>query len=193
MAPWYCYGMSRWHFGCFPEHTIVVTQVFEDDDINDYRMAEDIFDSFRIRENRKCFISVFTARKSVSTVPAVHALPEMKFDSRDVGKAVVLPVIDSLFCYAFNDSLAHAHENIPREERFRKRDAGEGMSCTFYKGKECVFGTSQSGYLNFWGHGMNPRSKLTYHFPSAIRLTLKTPEMLIRYMAFGIGQYGDDK
>ncbi len=194
MAPWYCHKMNTRHFKDFPSHTILVTQVFEDDYINDYRIAQDIFHSFKIPENRKCFITVFTAKKDSVDLPAGHCLPGLEKGNRYLGRYIVNPVIDSLMYYTFNESYKEQSGRIRKRGQLRKTGANDGLECTFLKGKKCAFTRPQCKYLNFWGHAMNPRFKGTRLMPPPVRLCVQTPQTVIRYFTFGISQvFGKDE
>ena len=117
--------MSEKRFNDFPSHTILVTQVYEDDFINDYRMAQDIFRSFNIPENRKCFITVFNAKKDSINVPADHSVPCIEDKNRNIGQYVIYPVLDSLLYYSF-----HKSEEIFAE---RCRPLSRTVTCMTYK------------------------------------------------------------
>jgi hypothetical protein len=192
MAPWYCHGMTASRFESFPAHTILVTQVFEDDNINDYRIAADIFNSIRIPLERKCFITVFSAKKGESHIPALHTVPEISPEDHHLGRYVVLPVVDSLLLYAFNESETRQSQHSVRREQLRTSGTDDGWECVFYKGMSCALKKPQRKYLNFWGHGMNPRLTMTKHMPPLLRLCLQTPGTIIRYCAFGIDRIGDE-
>ena len=188
MAPWYCHKMSAKRFSDFPSHTILVTQVYEDDFINDYRMAQDIYYSFKIPENRKCFITVFNARKDSSDVSADHCVPCVEDKNRYMGRYVVYPVIDSLLYYSFHETYEEQVGRVRQRGQLRKTGICDGWECTFLKGTECAFKCSQRRYLNFWGHAMNPRFKGTRLMPVPVRLCAQTPQTILRYCAFGVSQ-----
>ena len=188
MAPWYCHKMNARRFNDFPSHTILVTQVFEDDYTNDYRMAQDIFRSFKIPENRKCFITVFTAKKDSTDVPAGHSVPGVEDKNRYLGRYAVYPVIDSLVYYSFHETFEKQLGRVRRRGQLRKTGINDGWECTFLKGTKCAFKRSQRKYLNFWGHAMNPRFKGTRLMPTPVRLCVQTPQTLIRYCSFGVSQ-----
>jgi hypothetical protein len=191
MAPWYCHGMTRRHFADFPAHTILVVQAFQDDNINDYRIADDIFNSFTIAENRKCFITVYTATRDDAQIPSGHTMPELNTGASQAGKQVILPIIDSLLCYAFNDSVAQANKNSRRISGLRSACDADGLTCRFYKGRRCAFVKPQSRYVNFWRHAMNPRQTYINGLPAAMGRVLKTPETLFRYSAYGVARLFD--
>ena len=193
MAPWYCYGMNSNRFNEFPKHTILVTQVFEDDNINDYRMACDIYRSFGIPKDRKCFITVFSAKNGSTKVEADHGVPEVRKTENLLGKYVVFPVIDSLLYYAFDESF-NSHPNTQkRRYQLRTTGAEQGWECRFIKDNTCALKQPQSNYINFWGHSMNPRIKGTRAMPRILRLGLHTPQTIIRYCALGLGRMDKDK
>lgn len=188
MAPWYCHGMNKERFSEFPAHTILVTQVYEEDYINDYRMAQDIFRSFNIPESRKCFITVFNGKKGSVAVPADHSLPGVRDKNRYMGRYVVYPVIDSLVYYSFQETYKEQLGRKRQRGQLRKTGLDDGWVCTFLKSKQCAFKRSQSKYLNFWGHAMNPRANSSRIMPAPVRLCVKTPQTVVRYCAFGVSK-----
>ncbi len=188
MAPWYCHKMNKKRFGDFPSHTILVTQVYEDDHTNDYRMAQDIFNSFLMPDDRKCFITVFSAKKDSINVPAGHSVPVVEDENRYLGRHVVYPVIDSLLFYAFNEPFEEQIGRVRRRGQLRKTGESDGWECTFLKGSKCAFKRSQRKYLNFWGHAMNPRIKGSRLMPVPVRLCIRTPQTVMRYCAFGVSK-----
>jgi hypothetical protein len=184
MAPWYCHRMNGRRFNDFPAHTILVTQVFEDDHTNDYRMANDIHQSFPLSESRKCFITVFTGKRDTAIVRASHTVPEIQEGKRDLGRIAVFPVIDSLLYYAFGESFEKQAGRCRGAGHMRIIGGSDGLECRFFKGKTCAFRRSQNDYLNFWGHAMNPRFQAVRCLPPPVRLCVQTPQTIARYCAF---------
>jgi len=193
MAPWYCYEMNADRFKEFPKHTILVTQVFEDDNINDYRMACDIYRSFEIPKDRKCFITVFSAKNGTTKVDADHGVPEVQKERNLLGKYVVFPVIDSLLYYAFDDSFNALPGTPKRNKQLRTTGIEQGWECRFIKDNRCALKQHQSNYVNFWGHCMNPRIKGTRAMPRLLRLGVHTPQTIVRYCALGLERMSDEK
>ena len=58
MAPWYMYSIDQRGLETFPSSVKVVVQVFEDDNINDPRIAADIFKSINVPLTEKVFLAV---------------------------------------------------------------------------------------------------------------------------------------
>lgn len=188
MAPWYCRKMNKKRLGDFPSHTILVTQIYEDDFTNDYRMAQDIFRSLKIPENRKCFITVFNAKKGSVDVSAGHSVPGVEDKNRYMGRYVIFPVIDSLVYYSFHETFEEQLGRVRQRGQLRKTGIEDGWECTLLTGTKCAYKRSQRKYLNFWGHAMNPRLKGTRLMPPPVRLCVQTPQTMIRYCAFGVSQ-----
>jgi len=184
MAPWYCHKMSALRWNDFPPHTILVTQVFENDRINDFRIAEDIFNSIKISNERKCFITVMNGSHQGKDLLVDHSLPCRKNQSKS--NIIVNPVIDSLIFYSFTESY--------RTQLGRKREAlkqsvvssGQGGKYAFIKGNRCPLNTSQSEFLNFWDHAINPQDKSTQWIPPPLRMCLKTPQTAAHYALWGL-------
>lgn len=75
MAPWYSFEMDRSKFGAYPEHMVELVQVYDQDEINDHRMAIDIYRSTQLPTDRKFFSFVQTQTVHGCEIPANHATP----------------------------------------------------------------------------------------------------------------------
>lgn len=55
MAPWYNYQITQQQLTSFPSNTKLITQVYDEDDVNDHRMAIDIYNNINIAASEKDF------------------------------------------------------------------------------------------------------------------------------------------
>ncbi len=171
MAPWYSYGMSDSQLVEFPDHAAMVMEVFEDDRINDHRMAADIYDHIGISPMRKHYIAVRSEDRDGVTLTADHSVP-----ADDSASGAVLNALDSLAVHRVFDLLAARTLSLDRSKmvadlcaELRSGDSvnpsGEStcsrlMSC----GHTAILPRPQSAYVNFWNHALNPRAQYTTYF-----------------------------
>lgn len=110
MAPWYSYEISQQQLETFPDHVKMVMQIYDDDRINDHRMAIDIFENINIPDSEKDFITVFSDTNDGMTQDANHFTPNggapsglTDFDGLDFYG--IHRQLDALADYTFNGSL----------------------------------------------------------------------------------------
>lgn len=75
LAPWYSFGVSNADLASFPAHTQVVVQIYEDDLINDHRMAVDLFTHLTLPDAQKDFLMVRSDRIEGHNYVAGHHVP----------------------------------------------------------------------------------------------------------------------
>lgn len=89
LAPWYSYGVSDQDLASFPAGTQAVVQVYEDDLMNDHRMAIDVFTHLGLPAADKDFLMVRSDRIDGYNYDASHrtptgvATPAGSFDALD--------------------------------------------------------------------------------------------------------------
>jgi pimeloyl-ACP methyl ester carboxylesterase len=71
LAPWYSYGISQEQLEQFPD-TNMVMQIFDDDRVNDHRMAIDIYRNINIPESDKAFLTVYSDERDGTLLEADH-------------------------------------------------------------------------------------------------------------------------
>lgn len=110
MAPWYSYEISQQQLETFPDHVKMVMQIYDDDRINDHRMAVDIFENINIPDSEKDFITVYSDTNDGMTQDADHLTPNgggpsglTAFDGLDFYG--IHRQLDALADYTFNGSL----------------------------------------------------------------------------------------
>ncbi len=115
LAPWYSFFVSDADLGSFPSRTQAVVEVYEDDLINDHRMAIDVFTHLNLPANDKDYLMVRSDRISGYNYNAEHTVPTgagnprpgNAFDALD--SWAVLRIAQALTASAFqDDQAAHA-------------------------------------------------------------------------------------
>jgi pimeloyl-ACP methyl ester carboxylesterase len=170
MAPWYSYDISPQQLETFPGHAALVMQVFEDDHINDHRMAKDIFDKIAIVETRKNFILLHSDTSHTPGLRADHAVPT------GIAGHEHLDNLDYFGIWRLVDALADF--TLRGDQGAREVALGSGCPAQRTMGvwpsgapvRELTGGHSgfilypQNSYLNFWSHKFNPRYVTTTFF-----------------------------
>ncbi|HEY0944360.1 MAG TPA: hypothetical protein VGD81_03805 [Opitutaceae bacterium] len=75
LAPWYCYFVSDADLASFPAGTQAVVQIYEDDTMNDHRIAIDLFTHLNIPDDDKDFLMVRSDRIDGYNYIASHRVP----------------------------------------------------------------------------------------------------------------------
>ncbi len=75
LAPWYSYLVSDDDLAALPAHAQLVVQVYEDDLINDHRMAIDLFTHVNVAPDNKDFLIVHSDRIEGYNYAASHRVP----------------------------------------------------------------------------------------------------------------------
>ncbi len=75
LAPWYLHSVSTEDLASFPAGTQAVVQVYEDDTINDHRMAIDLFTHLKLPADDKAYLMVRSDRIDGYNYPADHNVP----------------------------------------------------------------------------------------------------------------------
>jgi Esterase/lipase len=106
LAPWYNYQLTDAQLQSFPSNTKLISEVYDDDSVNDHRMAIDIFNHINIANSEKDFILVKKSVISNYTYTADHVLPNSRsaYDAYDY--YCVYRLLDALLDYSFNNNAA---------------------------------------------------------------------------------------
>ena len=109
-APWYAHLITQTDLENFPSDCALLMQVYEEDAVNDHRIAIDIFNNINIPKEEKDFIFVKTDEIEGYTYKAAHNL-SVQFAAGGVGKNVqynahdyyaVFRLLDAMMDYKFN-------------------------------------------------------------------------------------------
>ncbi len=74
-APWYLYGLTEEQLAAFPEQAKLIVQVYEDDRVNDHKMAVDIFNRIGIPRSEKEYVIVHSDSVEGMAARANHFVP----------------------------------------------------------------------------------------------------------------------
>ena len=74
-APWYLFNISQAELTNFPPDVKLVVEIYNDDPVNDHRMAADAFLNIGISNAEKDFIKVYGDSSSGYAYTAEHDLP----------------------------------------------------------------------------------------------------------------------
>ena len=98
--------MTQSDLQSFPEDTKMLTFVYENDSINDHRMAVEIFNHINIPAAEKDFIKVFSSKVNGYDYFAGHGLPTTVVTVDALDYYAYYRLIDALCDYTFNGSLS---------------------------------------------------------------------------------------
>ena len=108
-APWYSFDLTDNDLANFPSDMKFVSFVYEDDDVNDHRMAMDIYDHINIANSERDFIKLYTDTNCNYTLAADHIVPSTGPAGGGVKDGYdyygTWKFIDALAAYAHNGSL----------------------------------------------------------------------------------------
>ncbi len=108
MAPWYSYEVSQAELETFPSHVKMIMQIFDDDRVNDHRMAIDLFENINIPDSEKDFITTFSDSNGGMLLDADHFVPLGATGSPQVDGLDFYGIhrlIDALADYTFTGNL----------------------------------------------------------------------------------------
>lgn len=166
MAPWYSYNLTQPILRGFPPYLTFLVEIFDNDNVNDPRMARDLFENIQVPSNRKSFCIIHSDWQGADTLWADHGVPtgELEFgpnvnllDYYGVDRK-----IDALADFALTgssqgkavalgtDSLACFMGRWPNGTPFKP----------MYAGNRPPMPHPQTWYNNFWNHEINPRAKV---------------------------------
>jgi hypothetical protein len=102
MAQWYSFQLTQSQLQNFPANTKLVTQVYDEDVVNDHRMAIDIFKNINIPDAEKDFIYVNRSTIGNYNYLADHGVPNTvsAFDAYDY--YAIYRILDALIDYSLN-------------------------------------------------------------------------------------------
>jgi dienelactone hydrolase len=106
LAQWYSYNISQAELQNFPPGTKLLTELFDDDDVNDHRLAIDIFNNINISPGEKDCLLLRSDTINNYIYLADHTVPNISsaFDALDYYG--YYRFIDALCDYTFNGNAA---------------------------------------------------------------------------------------
>jgi GR25 family glycosyltransferase involved in LPS biosynthesis len=104
-APWYLYNITPSELADFPPDTKLIVEVYDNDSVNDHRIAADAFVNINIPNSEKDFIKVKSDTINGYAYTTGHDLPTtyITFDALDY--YAYYRLIDALCDYTFNGNL----------------------------------------------------------------------------------------
>jgi hypothetical protein len=75
LAPWYSHQLSNQDLAAFPAHTQLVMQVYEDDVLNDHRMAIDVYRRMNLPAANKDYLVVHSDLIESYPYRSAHSVP----------------------------------------------------------------------------------------------------------------------
>lgn len=189
MAPWYSHDITQEQLKSISGTTRLVIQIYEDERINDPRMALDIFTNIGIPAGHKWLTLLSHDTKMEKTFDIGHTTPEgncesdMSVDDCDVFG--IDPIVKALTSFASSkDTSAIEMELGSTTSPYQNQIIHEGAE----KQRETVKRISsiplspEICYVNFWHHAMNPRAltKSSNEYKNTYS-TASTPTTLSNY------------
>ena len=109
MAPWYPLRMTDADLAALPAHLKALVLVFEDDRVNDHRIAIDLYGKLGMPESEKDYLVVRSDRSDGCELPARHSVPQSRGlaatdDALDAH--AIARLVDALAAVAFEDDAA---------------------------------------------------------------------------------------
>lgn len=183
MAPWYIHNIRELQLRHYPSHVKLITEVFEDDKINDHRIAKELHKSIRIPDTNKVFLKVMSNFTGSSL--ADHDVP-LGYSDQSIS------VDDYDYCsvyYTFNNitDYAFSKENKSGNDLFRFSGEriidvrGSQNRIRLHLYKDPPMQMDQEICVNFWNHSMNPRLRLIRLFGAPLRSIIQTPATVVNY------------
>ncbi len=106
LAPWYAYEITQEELQSFPSDTKLIMQVYDDDTVNDHRMAIDLFNNINISVEEKDFILVKSDTIQGHVYAADHAVPGTYQVFNALDYYAFYRLLDALCDYTFRGNLA---------------------------------------------------------------------------------------
>ncbi len=107
MAPWYAFNWdspltTQQQLQNFPANTKMITQVYDEDDVNDHRMAIDIFKNINIPNSQKDFIYFKSSTVNGYHYVTDHTMPSSRQALDALDYYGVYRLLDAMMDYSFN-------------------------------------------------------------------------------------------
>ena len=180
MAPWYSYQITQNQLEKFPKNVKVIIETFDDDRVNDPRMAIDIFKNIGVPSDEKEFVRVDSDTSSGGmALVADHDVPQgiyaFGWDVNALDYHGVYRLVNALARCAFDNdtaakSVALGHGSLRQRFMGTWRDGRPVKE--LYTNQIPEIRYPQARYMNFWNHAANPRARYAPTFDTtASRIT----------------------
>ena len=164
MAPWYSHFLTQEELEAFPPSTHLIMQTYGSDNINDPRMAIDIFNNINIPDSQKIFIQLQSDSIPGYRLIADHSVPTGPADKNGHTDALdyfgVFKFVDALADYVFTGDTAArtiAMGNGNKEQTYMGQwPDGRSITPCIVTRSPALSQYSQQ-YMNVWESVVNPR------------------------------------
>jgi hypothetical protein len=172
MAPWYVFDMEPEQFEQFPSKVNMIVEVFEDDLVNDHRIAVDLFNAMSIPDSQKMYTMVQTDTGNGCMLTANNFVPASRDDIQSpLAVYGVYRLIDALADYSFfgnkNAREISLGDGTPDQKFMGSWPDGRAVAALYVTRSPSTKRTQQS-FVNFWDKPMNPRKNVSLSFVSEI-------------------------
>lgn len=110
MAPWYVFQITPEQLRQFPKSTVMVMQIFDKDEVNDHRMAIDIYRNLSLPKDNKHFLVVRSEKINGCDIVADHATPNRNPSLRIKQYGIFFP-LDAFYDLSINGN-SHGNDVI---------------------------------------------------------------------------------
>jgi pimeloyl-ACP methyl ester carboxylesterase len=155
LAPWYSFQINSAQMREFPNHVVLLMQVYDRDHINDHRMAIDIYRSIMLPDHQKHFQIIHSEIINGCELVADHASPARNPSLRLKQYAVFRP-FDAVADYVFGDS---GEENQFLSQAILSAAEGQYQPIRAIRNPEPR--AEEKRYLFPWSSDKNPRRSMT--------------------------------
>lgn len=152
IAPWYTYEMTDSQLSSFPGEVVFLEQVYEDDTVNDHRMAIDIYEHISIAQQNKFYQFIHTENSLV----ADHYVPTSQ-GSDTIRRVTVMAPFDAIYDSAFNKSNTGFEWLAAPQEVVEDYSPFEVMTNPEARYPEDKYSVVDGLFGGPWSHYLNPR------------------------------------
>jgi len=185
MSPWYPCVISSVELARYPKSTNLLIQIFDDDRINDPRIARAIYDLIGIPVSNKKCMTLFSDSIPGFTLHADHDIPCKTPEQITIyHKNALFRTFDLL------SSLTFYQDSIARMHLFPSADT-TNVTLAYWKFGHAVRPAllsnnvpvtyPQKSYVNFWDHLINPFNEFNTNFNRPVPIFFRTRVTLKNY------------
>ena len=175
MAPWYSYRIKQNQLERFPPNAKVIVETFDDDRVNDPRMAIDIFKNIGVPKSEKEFVRLDSDTSEGTLLAADHDVPQGTYaygwNVNALDYYGVYRLVNALSYYAFTNNgaakaVALGHGSA--RQRFMGTWRNGRPVRQLYVNDVPEVRYPQALYMNFWNHAANPRARYSLAFDTSV-------------------------
>jgi len=177
MAPWYMLNITNEMLESFPDYVKMIVQVYDDDRINDQRIAIDIFNAVAISPASKEFITVKSDRMFGCNLLANHSTPTDQNGHTILHVNGIYRPLCALLDYSLkNDTAAYifalGHGDTKQVFMGKWKNGTAINQLIVSSDPQPMY--QQNYYLNFWKNHLNPRYTQTLVQQSRFKTRIET-------------------